>query len=116
MVSDVLHASAVEHHIKRIPSYSPHLNPIEYCLKMWKDTIKKIDQTTTAFGLQRQIEDAAPLVTDRLVARCLDHVYRYYVHCRQRLPLDKFYPREVHGQVVMVSDAEDTTDEQEEKE
>ena len=115
MVSDVLHAGAVELRIKRIPSYSPHLNPIEYCFKKWKNAIKNIDQITTAFGLQRQIEDAAPLVADRLVARCLDHVYRYYVHCRQRLPLDKFDPRKVHGQVVMLSDAEGTTDEQEEK-
>ena len=116
MVSDVLHAGAAEHHIKCIPLYSPHLNPIECCFKIWKNAIKNIDKTTTAFGLQRQIEDAAPLVTDRLVARCLDHVYRYYVHCRQRLPLDKVNPRKVHGQVVMVSDAEDTADEQKEKE
>ena len=116
MVSDVLRAGAVEHRIKRIPSYSPHLNPIEYCFKIWKDAIKKIDQTTTAVGLQRQIDDAAPLVTDHLVTRCLDHVYRYYVHCMQRLPLEEFDPRELDGDVVMGSDAEDNTDEHEEKE
>ena len=115
-VHDVLRAGAVEHRIKRVPSYSPQLNPIEYCFKIWKDAIKGVDQTTTTVSLQRQIDDAAPLITDRLVARCLDHVYRYYVHCRLRLPLDKFDPRLDEGGAVVMNDPVNTTDEKEEKE
>jgi transposase len=117
MVNDVLRAGAVEHRIKRIPSYSPHLNPIEYAFAIWKGAIKKTDQTTINVGLQRQIEDAAPLITDHLITRSLDHVYRYYVHCIQRLPLEKFDPRQVDsGEEIVMYQSEDTGDEKEEKE
>ena len=69
----------VEHVLKKIPSYSPHLNPIEYCFHSWKTAIKREDQVTTSITLQQQIDNAAALITDKLVSRCLDHVYRYYV-------------------------------------
>ena len=115
-VHDVLRAGRVEHRIKRIPSYSPQLNPIEYAFAIWKNAIKRVDQTTTTVSLQRQIDDAAPLITDRLISRCLDHVYRYYVHCIQRLPLDKFDPRLTDGGEVEMGSPEHAGDEKEEKE
>jgi len=88
-----LWAGRVQHHIKRIPSYSPHLNPIEYAFHVWKNAIKQVDQVTTTIPLQRQIDDAAPLITDHLITRCLDHVYRYYLHCIQGKALEEFDPR-----------------------
>ena len=75
-----------------------------------------MDQTTTTLSLQRQIDDAAPLITDRLISRCLDHVYRYYVYCIQRLPLDKFDPRLTEAGEVEMGSPESTGDEKEEKE
>ena len=54
--------SAVEHRIKRVQSYLPQLNPIEYCFKPWKDAIKRVEPD----GQHRQPEamDAAPLAPD----------------------------------------------------
>lgn len=117
-VHDVLRAGRVQHRIKRLPSYSPHLNPIEYAFAIWKAAIKRVDQTITNLSLQRQIDDAAPLISDRLISRCLDHVYRYYVACIQRLPLDKFDPRlDDGGAVIMHTDeTEEKTEEKEETE
>ena len=112
-VHDVLRANRIEHRIKRIPSYSPHLNPIEYAFAIWKNAIKRVDQLTTAITLQQQIDNAAPLITDQLISRCLDHVYRYYVHCIQRKPLEKFHARlQEDGEVVM-GEPEDTAEEKE---
>ena len=101
LVRDVLRAGRVEHRVKRIPSYSPHLNPIEYAFHVWKNAIKKVDQVTTLVPLQQQLDNAAPLITDHLISRCLDHVYRYYIHCIQGKPLEVFDPRmEEDGEVV----------------
>jgi transposase len=115
-VHDVLRAGRVEHHIKRIPSYSPHLNPIEYVFSVWKAGIKREDQTTTSITLQQQIDQAAPLVTDHLVSRCLDHVYRYYIHCMKSLPLEDFDPRLDDGQATERKTEEKEREEKEEKE
>ena len=49
---------------------------------------------------KQQIDQAAPLVTDHLVSRCLDHVYRYYIHCMKSLPLEDFDPRLDDGQAT----------------
>jgi transposase len=92
-VHDVLWAGRIQHHIKRIPAYSPQLNPIEYAFSVWKNAIKRVDQVTTTIPLQSQIDNAAPLITDHLITRCLDHVYRYYLHCMQGKPLEAFNAR-----------------------
>jgi len=60
---------------------------------VWKAAIKEVDQVTTSILLQKQIEDAAALITDQLISRCLDHVGRYYLHCMRGEPLEKFDPR-----------------------
>ena len=93
LVKDVMDAAAVRHRIVRIPSYSPQLNPIEYAFSVWKAAIKRVDQITATLLLQKQIEDAAALITDTLISRCLDQVNRYYLHCIRGEPLEKFDPR-----------------------
>ena len=105
-------AGAVEHRIKRIPSYSPQPDRVRL------HHLEGHHQEDGPDHHQHQ-----PAATDRkrraancLVSRSLDHVYRYYLHSRQRLPLEKFDPREADGEIVMVNDAEERAEEEEEKE
>ena len=88
LVKDMMDAAQVRHRMVRIPSYSPHLNPIEYASSVWKSPIKRLDQTTTSILIMKQVEDAAALITDTLISRCTDHVSRYYLHCMRGLPLE----------------------------
>ena len=60
---------------------------------MWKNAIKRVDQVNSIIPLQQHIDNAAPLITDKLISRCLDHVYRYYAHCMQGKELEKFSSR-----------------------
>ena len=69
LVKDVMDAARVRHRIVRIPSYSPHLNPIEYAFSVWKSPIKRLDPTTTSILIMKQVEDAAALITDTLISR-----------------------------------------------
>lgn len=89
---DVLRGQRIQHEIKWLPTYSPHLNPIEYVFHVWKTQIKHIDQLHTDKTLLQQIDEARVVITDTLVDRCLDHVFQYYSHCMQGLPLEEFVP------------------------
>ena len=57
-VHDVLSGSRLHHVIKRLPAYSPHLNPIEYVFSMWKARIKATEPSrlvrTTSCGSRVQ--------------------------------------------------------------
>ena len=75
-----------------LPTYSPHLNPIEYCFHNWKTEIKHVDQLHDRRGLREQLDDTRTCITAHLVTRILDHVYQYYTHCLQGLPLEDFKP------------------------
>jgi len=92
VVKDAMRGQSIQHEIEFLPTYSPHLNPIEYCFHNWKTEIKHIDQLTDSRTLQQQIDDTRTCITDHLVARILDHVYQYYTHCIQRKPLEEFKP------------------------
>ena len=89
-VKDAMAGQAIQHDIERLPVYSPHLNPIEYCFHNWKNEIKHVDQLHDRRTLQQQIEDTRTVVTDHLVTRILEHVYQLYSHCIQGLPLEEF--------------------------
>ena len=91
-VKDAMDGLAIQHTIERLPEYSPHLNPIEYCFHNWKTQIKHIDQLHDRRTLQEQVDDARTAVTDHLVSRILEHVYQLYAHCIQELPLEEFKP------------------------
>jgi len=79
------------HQMKGFPSWSPHLNPIEYCFNIWKGQIKR-EIKTNATTLREQIAEASKAITPRYVERCLDHVYKYYTGCIQMKDLDNFEP------------------------
>jgi hypothetical protein len=91
-VQDVLSGQAIHHTMERLPKYSPHLNPIEYCFHNWKSEIKLIDQVVDRRSLRQQVEDTRTCITSHLVARILDHVYQLYAHCIEMKPLDEFKP------------------------
>ena len=59
--------------LKFLPTYSPPLNPIEYCFSVWKNDSKYINMTTI-----KQVYDAidagAEKITDRLVRKEYRHV------------------------------------------
>ena len=92
VVRDVLAAQAIQHHLELLPTYSPHLNPIEYCFHNWKTEIKHIDQLHDRRPLREQVDDTRTVITPHLVSRILDHVFQYYAHCIQELPLEDFKP------------------------
>ena len=107
-VHDVLLGSRVAHEIKKLPAYSPHLNAIEYVFSVWKAAIKRTNQVTATETLEQQVEKASKLVTDRLVTRCLDHVYQYYAHCMMMKPLEDFDPlMDLAGHGEHMEDVED---------
>ena len=91
-VQDVMAAQTVQHDIERLPVYSPHLNPIEYCFHNWKNEIKHVDQLVDKRTLQQQVVDSRTVITDHLVTRILEHVYQLYSHCIQSIPLEEFKP------------------------
>ena len=91
-VMDAMRALPIHHDIKRLPTYSPHLNPIEYCFHNWKNGIKRIDQLHDNRTLEQQVRDARLVITAHLVSRILDHVFQLYSHCIQELPLEDFKP------------------------
>ena len=92
VVKDALRAQAVQHEMLFLPTYSPHLNPIEYCFHNWKTEIKHVDQLHDRRRLQEQVDDTRTCITPHLVTRILDHVYQYYTHCTQGKPLEEFKP------------------------
>ena len=92
VVKDALAAQAVQHDMEFLPTYSPHLNPIEYCFHNWKTEIKHVDQLHDRRRLQEQIDDTRTCITAQLVTRILDHVFQYYAHCIQEKPLEDFKP------------------------
>ena len=94
---EVLRGLPIQLELKFLPVYSPHLNPNEYCFHLWKSEIKLINQITTTQNLQQQIDTAARLITPTYVARCLDHVYKYYAHCIEGKPLEEFRPLDRFG-------------------
>ena len=115
-VHDVLLGSRLHHDIQRLPAYSPHLNPIEYVFSMWKARIKATDQLTASQTLQEQIDTASTFITPHLVSRCLDHVYKYYLHCIQEKALEDFDAHEgLGGEDESRSGHRDERDEKEEK-
>lgn len=81
----------IHHEMKRLPPWSPHLNPIEYCFAAWKQQIKTQVKTDTV-TLGRQIEEASKAITADYVGRCLDHVYKYYPSCINMEDLTQFRP------------------------
>jgi hypothetical protein len=92
VVKDALRARAIQHEMLYLPTYSPHLNPIEYCFHNWKTEIKHVDQLHDRRRLQEQIDDTRTCITAHLVTRILDQVYQYYTHCIQGKPLEEFTP------------------------
>ena len=92
VVKDALRGQAILHELEFLPTYSPQLNPIEYCFHNWKTEIKHIDQMHERRTLQEQIDNTRTCITPHLVTRILDHVYQYCAHCIQGLPLDDFKP------------------------
>ena len=91
LIHDVLQGQRIQHEIKLLPPYSPHLNPIEYCFHLWKTEIKNTPQTQSS-NLREQVDRAAAKITPAVVSSCLDHVYQYYVHCITAKPLQEFVP------------------------
>ena len=89
---EVLAAQRIQHHVSFLPTYSPHLNPIEYCFHNWKTEIKHIDQLHDRRPLSQQVDESRVVITAELVTRILDHVYQYYTHCIQEKPLEEFTP------------------------
>jgi transposase len=92
VVKDALRAQAIQHQVEFLPTYSPHLNPIEYCFHNWKTEIKHVDQLNDRRSLSQQVDDTRTCITAHLVTRIVDHVYQYYAHCIQELPLEDFKP------------------------
>jgi hypothetical protein len=45
-----------------------------------------------------QLDDTRAVITDTLVARCLDHVFEYYGLCMQSKPLEEFVPLNKRGE------------------
>ena len=123
IVQEVLSGSRIQHEIKFIPRYSPHLNVIEYCFSRWKGQVKAIDQLNTTLTLQQQVERAAALITPEYVNRCMDHVMQVYLHCLEGKPLGEFIPLRGDGKPKAVLDRvaerrveeEETKEEEEEK-
>lgn len=91
-VRDALDAQRIQHQLSFLPTYSPHLNPIEYCFHNWKTEIKHIDQLHDRRPLKQQVDETRTVITPHLVSRILDHVYQYYTLCIQELPLEDFKP------------------------
>ena len=91
-VYDVLAAQSVQHTLQRLPTYSPHLNPIEYCFHNWKTEIRHINQLTDRRSLIQQVDDTRTCIDAHLVTRILDHVYQLYMHCIEKKPLEEFKP------------------------
>jgi hypothetical protein len=81
----------IQHEMKRLPPYSPHLNPIEYCFSRWKQHIKRERKTDTE-TLRTQINTASKLITPEYVSNCLDRVYKYYPLCIRMEDLTQFKP------------------------
>ena len=77
--------------MKRTPPWTPHLNPIEYCIHVWKGEIKRAHKTTTA-SLRLQIDTASRNITAALVDNCLNHVFKYYSKCIAMEDLIQFDP------------------------
>ena len=92
VVADVLRAQALQHTLEFLPTYSPHLNPIEYCFYNWESAIKHIDQLHDRRPLSQQVDETRTVITADLVTNILDHVFQYYTHCTQELPLEDFKP------------------------
>ena len=92
VVKDALAAQRLECKVEYLPTYSPHLNPIEYCFHNWKTEIKHIDQVKDQRTLQQQVDDTRTCITAHLVDRITDHVYQLHIHCQEGLPLEDFKP------------------------
>ena len=91
-VQDTMAGQSIQHTIERLPTYSPHLNPIEYCFHNWKNEIKHVDQLHDRRTLQQQVDECRTVITDHLVTRILEHVYQLYAHCILEKPLEEFKP------------------------
>ena len=91
-VQDAMAGLELHHDIERLPVYSPHLNPIEYCFHNWKTEMKDITQISDRRTLTQQIEDTRACVTPQLVKNILTHVYQLYAQCMDRKPLEVFKP------------------------
>ena len=91
-VMDAMRGQYSKHTIERLPVYSPHLNPIEYCFHNWKNAIKHIDQVHDKRTLQQQVDDTRVCVTGELVTNILNHVYQLYAHCIEEKKLEDFQP------------------------
>ena len=81
----------MRHTLEVLPAYSPHLNAIEYCFSRWKADIRKEEHTKRS-NLRAQIEARRVRITDQYVAKCTDHVYKYYQACIERHPLVDLLP------------------------
>lgn len=92
VVKDAIRGQSVQHDLKFLPTYSPHLNPIEYCFHNWKSEIKHINQLDDTRPLRQQIDDTRTCITDHLVNSILDHVFQLYAHCIQGKTLEEFKP------------------------
>ena len=91
-VKDAMDALDTQHQIERLPVYSPHLNPIEYCFHNWKTELKHIDQVHDTRNLQEQVDETRIHITAELVSNITTHVYKLYAHCMEDLPLEEFKP------------------------
>ena len=91
-VKDAMDALETQPQIERLPVYSPHLHPIEYCFHNWKTELKHIDQVHDTRNLQEQVDETRIHITAELVSNITTHVYQLYAHCMEDLPLEDFKP------------------------
>jgi len=81
----------IQHRYKRLPTYSPHLNPIEACFLKWKGIIKQNEKNTQE-QLLAVIETAAEKITPNNCRGWYREVMRWYVHCAAGIPLQDYRP------------------------
>ena len=86
LIHETLEGCPVKHRLEKRPPYSPHITAIEYCFSRWKADIRKEEHTKMS-NLRQQVEVQRVRITDDYVARCTDHVYKYYQHCIEKRPL-----------------------------
>ena len=89
VVKDALRAQPIQHDIEFLPTYSPHLNPIEYCFHNWKTEIKHVDQLHDRRGLREQLDDTRTCITAHLVTHasltmCISTTHTAFRDCHLR--------------------------------
>ncbi len=93
VVRDELAMQTYHHTLLGLPSYSPHLNAIEYCFNKWKAPIKQRPDPSMRrpfTTLHEAIDTHAALITPQMVDSCCDHVSKVAIACSLGRPLTRF--------------------------